>query len=99
MQSLFFLKRDSGLSGLSFSQTPFPFMAKILFLSAGMSRKAVSGSPLVKRAIDIAQYGMPAAKLVVPSSGSTTQYSLELGIDFLPSSLRTPSPGAIVDYP
>ena len=99
MQSLFFLNRDSGFSGLSFSQTPFPFMAKILFFNAGMSRKAVSGSPFANRAIDIAQYGMPDAKLVVPSRGSTTQYSLELGMDFLPSSLRTPSPGAILDNP
>ncbi len=43
MQSLFFCKRDSGLSGLLFSQTPSPLMATILFFRAGISSKAVSG--------------------------------------------------------
>ena len=42
---------------------------------------------------------MPAAKFVVPSSGSTTQYAFVFGIHLPPSSLRTPSYGAIEARP
>ena len=76
-----------------------PLIARILCLNAGISKNAVSGFPSTKRAIDIDQYGMPAAKFVVPSNGSTTQYSEDSGTVDDPSSLRTSSFSVICDSP
>jgi len=46
---------------------------KKFFFNVGIIKKEVCGLPSTNLATDIDQYGIPAAKFVVPSSGSTTQ--------------------------
>ena len=89
----------SGLIFLLFSHTPSPFIAINDFFKVGIMRNDVCGWPFTNLATEIDQNGMPAAKLVVPSKGSTIQKASPLGIVFSPSSLRTPSLGAIFESP
>ena len=69
------------------------------FFSVGIIKKEDCGLPSTNLATDIDQYGIFAAKFVVPSSGSTTQYAFVPGINLPPSSLSTPSSGAIEARP
>ena len=69
------------------------------FFNVGIIKNDDSGLPSTNLATDIDQYGIPAAKFVVPSSGSTPQYAFVLGMYCPPSSLSTPSSGAIEAKP